>query len=120
MAERPIKPQTLNTLTSFYKNEAQKAAKYCVYKQIIWLYYGTSELKDGNKFSASLFFMRGKNRKKKELSIKPGYTERRKFSLQLGSSNCNQHALSELSYKLYQLKCQVGRLYIKRFEYEMR
>ena len=112
MAERPIKQQALNTLTSFYKNKAQKAVKDCVYKQIIWLYYSTSELKDGNKFSASLFFMIGKNRKKKKLSIKPGYTERRKFSLQLGSSNCNQHALSKLSHKLYQLKCQHFRVVV--------
>ena len=52
MAERPIKPQALNTLTTFYKNKAPKAVKGCVCKQI--LYYGTSEMKDGNKFSASL------------------------------------------------------------------
>ena len=35
MAERPIKPQVLNTLTSLYKNKAQKAIKDCVCKQII-------------------------------------------------------------------------------------
>ena len=50
MAERLIKPQAFNTLTSFYKNKAQKAVKNCVCKQIIWFYYGTSELPDGNKF----------------------------------------------------------------------
>ena len=54
MVECPLKPQALNTLTSFYKNKAQKAVKDCVCKQIIWLYYGTSELKDGNNYSASL------------------------------------------------------------------
>ena len=52
------------------------------------------------------------NRKKKKMSIKPGYTERRNFSLQLGSSNCNQHALSKLSHKLYQLKCQHFRVVV--------
>ena len=31
-------------------------------------------------------------KKKKQLSITPGYTERRKNSLQVGSSNFNQHA----------------------------
>ena len=45
-------------------------------------------------------------KKKKRLSIKPVYTERRKFSLQVGSNNSNQHALSKLSHQLYQLKCQ--------------
>ena len=52
MAERLIKPKALNTLTSFYKNKAQKAVKTgFVLKQIIWLYYGTrstSEMKDRN------------------------------------------------------------------------
>ena len=37
MAERPIKPQALNTLTSFYKNKAPKAVKDWVCKQIIWI-----------------------------------------------------------------------------------
>ena len=66
MAERPIKPQALNTLTSFYKNKAQEAVKDCVFKQIIWLYYGTSEteMKDGNKFSASLWWKTGQNETK--------------------------------------------------------
>ena len=53
MAERPMDPYAFNSLTSFYKNYVQKSVKNCVCKQIIWFYYGTSELKEGNKFSAS-------------------------------------------------------------------
>ena len=52
------------------------------------------------------------NKKKQQLSIKPGYTERRKLSLQLGSSNCNQHVLSKLSHQLYKLKCQHFRVVV--------
>ena len=55
---------------------------------------------------------RKKKKQKKQLSIKPGYTERRKFSLQLGSSNCNQHALSKLSHQLYKLECQHFRVVV--------
>ena len=47
-----------------------------------------------------------KQEEKTQLSIKPCYTERRKFSLQIGSSSCDQHALSKLSHQLYQLKCR--------------
>ena len=107
MAEHPIKPQALNTLTSFYKNKAPKAVKDWVCKQIIWLYYGTSELKDGNKFSTSLWWKTGRRKNNCRSNL-----ERRKISLQLGNSNCNQHALSKLSHQLYQLKCQHFRVVV--------
>ena len=53
----------------------------------------------------------GREKKKKQLSIKPGYTERRKFSLQLAAVT-NQHALSKLFHQLYQLKCQHFRVVV--------
>ena len=53
MAERLIKPQHQQRLHHLTKIKAQKAIKDCVCKQIIWLYYGTSELKDDNNISAS-------------------------------------------------------------------
>ena len=51
----------------------------------------------------------GKQEKKNKLSIKPGYTERRKpgyterrnFSFQFGSSSCDQHTLSKLSHRIF-------------------
>ena len=56
-----------------------------------------SELKDGNKFSASLCYQM-ENRKKKKNNCRSNLALRKeeKF-LQLGSNNCNQHALSKLS-----------------------
>ena len=53
-----------------------------------------SEMKDGNNVSASLLEYDGKleekNKKKKQLSMKPGCPERKKESLQLDNSICNQ------------------------------
>ena len=53
----------------------------------------------------------GKQEEITQLSIKPGHTERRIFSLQFGSRSCDQHALSKLS-QLYQLKCQHFRVVV--------
>ena len=57
------------------------------------------------------------NRKKKKRENKTIVDQtwiygKKRISLQLGSSNCNQHALSKLSHQLYQLKCQHFRVVV--------
>ena len=47
MAERPMEPQAFNTLTSFYKNKGIKPKYPSKSVFVSWLYYGTSEMKDG-------------------------------------------------------------------------
>ena len=63
MAERPMEPQAFNTLTSFYKNKGFKPKNPSKSVFVSWLYYGTSEMKDGNKFSASLRWKTGEKKK---------------------------------------------------------
>ena len=67
MAERPMEPQAFNTLTSFYKNNAQKAVKICVCKQIIWLYYGMKW-----RMATNFPHLYDGKQGEKQLSIKPG------------------------------------------------
>ena len=66
MAERPMEPQAFNTLTSFYKNKGFKPKNPSKSVFASCLYYGMSEMKDGNKFSAFLWWKPGKQ----QLSIK--------------------------------------------------
>ena len=60
MAERPMEPQAFNMLTSFYKNKGFMPKNPSKSVFVNRLYYGTSEMKDGNKFSASLRWKTGK------------------------------------------------------------
>ena len=101
VAERPMEPHAFKT--SFYKNKGIQQKKKKKKKNpsksvfVSWLYYGTSEMKDGNNFS---HLYDGKQ-ETKQFSIKPGYTERRNFSVQFGSSSCDQHTLSKLSHRIF-------------------
>ena len=73
MAERPMEPQAFNMLTSFYKNKGFKPKNPSKSVFVSWLYDGMSEMKDGNKFSAPLWWKTGEKKTKQNKKKKNNY-----------------------------------------------